>query len=180
MNTQYIGFNHMILRGNSIFIKKIPKWSLLRAQSAILELSGARNSKLLIWAARKLPLLLLIAQNTSMILHRAQNLLLFFILSAWNPKLIFVPRPETQHCLFFSQGPKHFNFIPKTFLIPHEYSEFAATHHRTRGQLSPHTNIHTLTHTLTYANTQLWDNILFTTYIFIIFILSITPFSISF
>ncbi len=32
-----------------------------------------------------------------------------------------------------AKGPKHFNFIPKTFLIPHEYSEFAATHHRMRG-----------------------------------------------
>ena len=33
-----------------------------------------------------------------------------------------------------AKGPKHFNFIPKTFLIPHEYSEFAATHHRMRGR----------------------------------------------
>ena len=32
-----------------------------------------------------------------------------------------------------AKGPKHFNFIPKTFLIPNEYSEFAATHHRMRG-----------------------------------------------
>ena len=38
------------------------------------------------------------------------------------------------YVIFWLQGPKHFNFIPKTFLIPHEYSEFAATHHRMRGQ----------------------------------------------
>ena len=36
--------------------------------------------------------------------------------------------------LKFSKGPKHFNFIPKTFTIPNEYSEFAAAHHRTRGK----------------------------------------------
>lgn len=28
---------------------------------------------------------------------------------------------------------KNFNFVPKTFMIPAEYSEFAATHHRMRG-----------------------------------------------
>ena len=32
-----------------------------------------------------------------------------------------------------SKGSKHFNFVPKTFMIPAEYSEFAATHHRMRG-----------------------------------------------
>lgn len=32
-----------------------------------------------------------------------------------------------------SKGTKHFNFVPKTFMIPTEYSEFAATHHRMRG-----------------------------------------------
>ena len=32
-----------------------------------------------------------------------------------------------------SKGSKHFNFVPKTFMIPSEYSEFAATHHRMRG-----------------------------------------------
>merc|ERR1719412_2890859 len=32
-----------------------------------------------------------------------------------------------------AKGPKHFNFIPKTFTIPNEYSEFAAAHHRMRG-----------------------------------------------
>ncbi len=31
------------------------------------------------------------------------------------------------------QGVKNFNFVPKTFMIPAEYSEFAATHHRMRG-----------------------------------------------
>ena len=36
--------------------------------------------------------------------------------------------------LKFSKGPKHFNFIPKTFTIPNEHSEFAAAHHRTRGK----------------------------------------------
>ena len=36
--------------------------------------------------------------------------------------------------LQISKGPKHFNFIPKTFTIPNEYSEFAAAHHRTRGK----------------------------------------------
>ena len=35
--------------------------------------------------------------------------------------------------LQIAKGPKHFNFIPKTFMIPNEYSEFAATHHRMRG-----------------------------------------------
>ena len=30
-------------------------------------------------------------------------------------------------------GAKNFNFVPKTFMIPVEYSEFAATHHRMRG-----------------------------------------------
>ena len=35
--------------------------------------------------------------------------------------------------LQIAKGPKHFNFIPKTFTIPTEYSEFAAAHHRTRG-----------------------------------------------
>lgn len=35
--------------------------------------------------------------------------------------------------LQISKGPKHFNFIPKTFTIPNEYSEFAAAHHRMRG-----------------------------------------------
>ena len=35
-----------------------------------------------------------------------------------------------------AKGPKHFNFIPKTFTIPNEYSEFAAAHHRTRGKSS--------------------------------------------
>ena len=33
-------------------------------------------------------------------------------------------------------GSKHFNFVPKTFMIPAEYSEFAATHHRMRGECS--------------------------------------------
>ena len=37
--------------------------------------------------------------------------------------------------LQIAKGPKHFNFIPKTFMIPNEYSEFAATHHRMRGRL---------------------------------------------
>lgn len=32
-----------------------------------------------------------------------------------------------------SKGAKNFNFVPKTFMIPAEYSEFAATHHRMRG-----------------------------------------------
>ena len=32
-----------------------------------------------------------------------------------------------------AKGSKHFNFVPKTFMIPSEYSEFAATHHRMRG-----------------------------------------------
>ena len=32
-----------------------------------------------------------------------------------------------------AKGSKHFNFVPKTFMIPAEYSEFAATHHRMRG-----------------------------------------------
>ena len=32
-----------------------------------------------------------------------------------------------------AKGTKHFNFVPKTFMIPTEYSEFAATHHRMRG-----------------------------------------------
>ena len=36
--------------------------------------------------------------------------------------------------LQISKGPKHFNFIPKTFTIPNEFSEFAAAHHRTRGK----------------------------------------------
>ena len=36
--------------------------------------------------------------------------------------------------LQIAKGPKHFNFIPKTFTIPNEYSEFAAAHHRTRGK----------------------------------------------
>jgi hypothetical protein len=36
--------------------------------------------------------------------------------------------------LQISKGPKHFNFIPNTFTIPNEYSEFAAAHHRTRGK----------------------------------------------
>ena len=35
--------------------------------------------------------------------------------------------------LQIAKGPKHFNFVPKTFMIPNEYSEFAATHHRMRG-----------------------------------------------
>ena len=37
--------------------------------------------------------------------------------------------------LQIAKGPKHFNFVPKTFMIPNEYSEFAATHHRMRGKL---------------------------------------------
>ena len=37
--------------------------------------------------------------------------------------------------LQISKGPKHFNFIPKTFTIPNEYSEFAAALHRTRGKV---------------------------------------------
>ena len=37
--------------------------------------------------------------------------------------------------LQIAKGPKHFNFVPKTFMIPNEYSEFAATHHRMRGEL---------------------------------------------
>ena len=36
--------------------------------------------------------------------------------------------------LQIAKGPKHFNFVPKTFMIPNEYSEFAATHHRMRGK----------------------------------------------
>ena len=32
-----------------------------------------------------------------------------------------------------AKGSKYFNFVPKTFMIPAEYSEFAATHHRMRG-----------------------------------------------
>ena len=36
--------------------------------------------------------------------------------------------------LQIAKGPKHFNFVPKTFMIPNEYSEFAATHHRMRGE----------------------------------------------
>ncbi|TRY73203.1 hypothetical protein TCAL_16885 [Tigriopus californicus] len=32
-----------------------------------------------------------------------------------------------------AKGAKNFNFVPKTFMIPTEYSEFAATHHRMRG-----------------------------------------------
>ncbi|XP_040571804.1 tubulin polyglutamylase TTLL5 [Lepeophtheirus salmonis] len=32
-----------------------------------------------------------------------------------------------------AKGAKLFNFVPKTFVIPSEYSEFAAAHHRTRG-----------------------------------------------
>ena len=32
-----------------------------------------------------------------------------------------------------AKGAKNFNFVPKTFMIPAEYSEFAATHHRMRG-----------------------------------------------
>ena len=36
--------------------------------------------------------------------------------------------------LQIAKGPKHFNFIPKSFMIPNEYSEFAAAHHRMRGR----------------------------------------------
>ena len=35
--------------------------------------------------------------------------------------------------LQIAKGPKHFNFIPKSFMIPNEYSEFCAAHHRMRG-----------------------------------------------
>ena len=35
--------------------------------------------------------------------------------------------------LQMARGVKNFNFVPKTFMIPSEYSEFAATHHRMRG-----------------------------------------------
>jgi glutathione synthase/RimK-type ligase-like ATP-grasp enzyme len=35
--------------------------------------------------------------------------------------------------LFLVAGAKNFNFVPKTFMIPTEYSEFAAIHHRMRG-----------------------------------------------
>ena len=37
--------------------------------------------------------------------------------------------------LQIAKGPKHFNFIPKSFMIPNEYSEFCAAHHRMRGKI---------------------------------------------
>lgn len=35
--------------------------------------------------------------------------------------------------LFLLQGPKHFNFVPQTFVLPGDYKELCLAHHRVRG-----------------------------------------------
>ena len=33
-----------------------------------------------------------------------------------------------------TKGSKHFNFLPKTFILPAEYAEFSATFNKQRGK----------------------------------------------